>query len=82
MTVPSGFISNQIIQLLWSEINLWADYEINWRTSPSYKYLGHGTFRGEIEGNGETVKTIYAKATVKTYAEVLVTTMGVSRGER
>jgi flagellar basal body P-ring formation protein FlgA len=59
-----------------------GDYEINWRVTPSYKYLGLGTFRGEIMVNGEPAKTIYAKATIKTYAEVLVTNSGVSRGER
>lgn len=58
-----------------------GDYTINWRVSPSYKYLGSGTFRGEIMIDGEHEKTIYAKANVKAYAEVLVTNSGIARGE-
>ena len=59
-----------------------GDFTINWRVSPSYKYLGQSNFRGEIMVDGKIEKTIYAKATVKAYAEVLVTASGVSRGER
>ncbi len=59
-----------------------GDYTINWRVSPTYKYLGQGTFRGEVVVDGKAEKTIYAKATIKAYAEVLVTHSSIARGER
>lgn len=49
-----------------------GDFNIIWRTNPAYKYLGQGSFRGDITVDGRLVKTVYAKANIKAYAEVLI----------
>lgn len=59
-----------------------GDMSIAWRANPAYKYLGLGSFRGDISVDGQLSKTVYAKATIKTYADVLVTDGGLSRGTR
>jgi flagellar basal body P-ring formation protein FlgA len=58
-----------------------GDLEIVWRANPAYKYLGQGSFRGDVIIDGKKVKTLYAKAVIKAYAEVLVANHSVSRGE-
>ena len=58
-----------------------GDIEITWRANPSYQFLGQGSFRGDVRVDGELSKTVYAKATVQPYAEVLVANQGVARGE-
>lgn len=58
-----------------------GDVYVEWRTNPAYKYLGQGTFRGEISVDGRQEKTVYAKVNVQAYAEVLVSTRSIGRGE-
>ena len=58
-----------------------GELTIRWRPDPLYDYLGLGTFRGEILVDGVTQKSIFCKATVKTYGEVLVALTNISRNE-
>lgn len=58
-----------------------GEVHVEWRTNPAYKYLGQGTFRGEISVDGRQEKTVYAKVNVQAYSEVLVATRNISRGD-
>lgn len=59
-----------------------GEVTIEWRIPPTYTYLGQGTFRGEIRVDGKLERTVYAKASVQAFAEVIVATRVISRGER
>ena len=49
--------------------------------NPHYRYLGTGTFRGEILVDGRVEKTFYTKATIATYEQVAVASRGIKRGD-
>lgn len=59
-----------------------GDFAIRWSVSPSYKYLGQTNIRGDIVVDGVNEKTVYAKVSIKAYAQVLVTQRSIARGER
>lgn len=56
--------------------------EFRWRTNPGYDFLGNGSFRGEVLVNGEVEQSFYAKASIEAFADVVVATRDISRGER
>lgn len=56
--------------------------EFRWRTNPGYDYLGNGTFRGEVLVDGQVEQSFYAKASIEAYADVVVASRDISRGER
>jgi flagella basal body P-ring formation protein FlgA len=59
-----------------------GDVSIAWRADPQYRYLGQGSFRGEIRVNGRVEKSLYAKANVAAYDDVVVAIQPISRGDR
>lgn len=59
-----------------------GEVSVQWRINPTYRYLGRGTFRGEVSVDGRLERTVYAKATIQAFSEVLVATKGIARGER
>jgi len=63
--------------------SIWIDGELEfrWQRNPQYAYLGQGTFRGEILVDGRSSLTLYVKANIETYENVIVASRGVSRGE-
>lgn len=58
-----------------------GEVSVEWRVNPTYKYLGQATFRGEVLVDGQMEKTVYAKVNVQAYAEVLVSTRSIGRGD-
>jgi flagella basal body P-ring formation protein FlgA len=55
--------------------------DIQWKSNPRYRYLGSGAFSGEVLVDGRVVKSFYARADIKTYADVAVVAGSVRRGE-
>ncbi len=55
--------------------------DIQWKSNPRYRYLGSGAFSGEVLVDGRVVKSFYARADIKTYADVVVVAGSVRRGE-
>lgn len=55
---------------------------IEWTADPQYRYLGQGSFRGEIRVDGRVEQALYAKANVAAYADVVVAIQPISRGDR
>ncbi len=58
-----------------------GDVEIHWSTSPTYGYVGNGSFRGEVLVDGETQRTVVVRANVESYAPVVVAAASISRGQ-
>ena len=54
--------------------------EIRWRPNPQYRYLGPGSFRGELVVDGQVRKTLICKATIESYRDVVVVVNDVPRG--
>ena len=54
---------------------------IEWRVDPQYRYLGQGSFRGEILVDGRVEQAVFAKANVAAYDEVVVAVQPISRGD-
>ncbi|MDZ4858820.1 MAG: flagellar basal body P-ring formation chaperone FlgA [Candidatus Hydrogenedentes bacterium] len=54
---------------------------VRWMPSPTYRWIGQGSFRGEIEVDGQVKRTVFAKANVEAYAEVLVCARDIPRGK-
>ena len=52
----------------------------SWRPNPQFNFLGTGAFRGAIEVDGQVQKTLLCKATVETYASVVIAKNEISRG--
>jgi len=52
-----------------------------WKASPDYKYLGHGSFRGEIQVNGVTRKNVVCRVSIEAYGPVLVAANSIPRGQ-
>jgi flagella basal body P-ring formation protein FlgA len=59
-----------------------GDVIIEWRADPQYRYLGQGSFRGEIRVDGRVEQALYAKASVAAYDDVVVAVQPISRGDR
>ncbi len=59
-----------------------GDVAIAWTADPQYRYLGQGSFRGEIRVDGRVEQALYAKANVAAYEDVVVAIQPISRGDR
>jgi flagella basal body P-ring formation protein FlgA len=55
--------------------------EITWRSNPQYRYVGAGSFRGQIAVDGQIEKTFNCRATVEPYGEVLIARCDIPRGK-
>ncbi len=58
-----------------------GDVSIEWRADPQYRYLGQGSFRGEILVDGRVEQAFYAKANIAAYDNVVVAVQPIARGE-
>lgn len=58
-----------------------GDLELRWTPNPQYRYLGNGTFKGEILIDGNVERTVYAKARIESYGDVVVASKDISRME-
>lgn len=58
-----------------------GEVEFAWRTSPQYKFVGTGTFRGELRVDGSLKKTFMCKANIETYGNVVVAARDIARGQ-
>jgi len=58
-----------------------GDVAVRWMPSPTYRWIGQGAFRGDIEVDGQVKRTVYAKANIEAYAEVLVCKSDIPRGK-
>lgn len=58
-----------------------GNVDFRWVPNPQYRYLGTGSFRGEILVDGRVEKTFYTKATITTYEQVVVASRGIQRGD-
>ena len=54
---------------------------IAWRVDPQYRYLGQGSFRGEILVDGRVEQAFFARANVAAYDEVVIAVQPISRGD-
>ncbi len=54
--------------------------EIAWETSPQYRYLGQGSFRGAVYVDGRRQKTVMCTANITAYGEVVVAARDIPRG--
>lgn len=59
-----------------------GDLEILWWPNPQYRWLGTGTFRGEIRVDGCVKQSFTCRANVEAYADVLVADTDLPRGTR
>ncbi len=53
---------------------------IDWRCSPTYRYLGTGSFRGDVKVNGEVQRSVLCRADIEAYGEVVVAATDIPRG--
>lgn len=58
-----------------------GEVDFRWLPNPQYRYLGAGSFRGEILVDGEVEQSFYTKAKIATYEEVVVAAQGIRRGD-
>lgn len=58
-----------------------GELEFAWRPSPDYRYLGHGSFRGEIRVDGVIHKTLICRASIQAYGPVVVAASSIPRGQ-
>lgn len=58
-----------------------GEVAVRWMASPQYRWVGLGTFRGDIEVDGQVKRTVFAKANIEAYAEVLVCAQDIPRGK-
>ena len=58
-----------------------GEVDFRWVPNPQYRYLGMGSFRGEILVDGQVEKTFYTKASISTYEQVAVATSSIRRGD-
>lgn len=58
-----------------------GDVDFRWVPNPQYRYLGLGSFRGEILVDGRVEKTFYTKANIATYEQVVVAATAIRRGD-
>ncbi|HIJ65599.1 MAG TPA: flagellar basal body P-ring formation protein FlgA [Candidatus Hydrogenedentes bacterium] len=55
--------------------------DIVWRANPQYRYLGPGSFRGDICVDGEVQKTLSCRASVEAYQDVVAALKDIPRGK-
>ena len=55
-------------------------FEIAWRPSSNYRYLGTGAFSGVVQVDGRPQKTLLVKATIDVMADVVVARRDIPRG--
>lgn len=58
-----------------------GEVDFRWLPNPQYRYLGVGSFRGEILVDGRAEKTFYTKASISTYESVVVAAVAIRRGD-
>lgn len=58
-----------------------GEVDFRWLPNPQYRYLGVGSFRGEILVDGRAEKTFYTKASISTYEPVVVAAVAIRRGD-
>lgn len=58
-----------------------GDITIDWRPTPTYEYVGSGSFRGEIRVDGDLKKTVLCRANIEAYGEVVVAAAEIPRGQ-
>lgn len=58
-----------------------GEVDFRWVPNPQYRYLGMGSFRGEILVDGQVEKTFYTKASIATYQPVVVAASSIRRGD-
>lgn len=54
---------------------------VRWMPSGQYRWVGQGSFRGDIEVDGKVKKTVFAQANVEAFADILVYAQDVPRGK-
>lgn len=52
-----------------------------WRANPQYAYLGQGAFQGTVSVDGRSQTTVTCKATIESYASVVVAANDIPRGK-
>ena len=58
-----------------------GEVAVKWTPSPQYRWVGQGTFRGDVVVDGKVKQTIFAKANVEAFADVLVCGVDIPRGK-
>jgi flagella basal body P-ring formation protein FlgA len=59
-----------------------GEVAVRWMPNPQYRWVGQGTFRGDVEVDGKVKRTVFAKANIEAYAEVLVCASDIPRGRQ
>ena len=59
-----------------------GEVTVRWMPGPQYRWVGQGSFRGDIEVDGKVKRTVFAKANIEAYAEVLVCAQDIPRGKQ
>ena len=59
-----------------------GEVELVWRPSPTYDYVGVGTFQCEIQVDGVKRKSLLCRAMVDAYGHVVVAKTDLARGQR
>ncbi len=59
-----------------------GDLEVLWWPNPQYRWLGTGTFRGEIRVDGHVKRSFTCRANIEAYADVLVADTDLPRGTK
>ncbi|MCC6794945.1 MAG: flagellar basal body P-ring formation protein FlgA [Candidatus Hydrogenedentes bacterium] len=59
-----------------------GEVTVRWMPGPQYRWVGQGAFRGDIEVDGKVKRTVFAKANIEAYAEVLVCAQDIPRGKQ
>ncbi|NUM53752.1 MAG: flagellar basal body P-ring formation protein FlgA [Candidatus Hydrogenedentes bacterium] len=59
-----------------------GEVAVRWMANPQYRWVGQGSFRGDVEVDGKVKRTVFAQANIEAYAEVLVCALDIPRGKQ
>ncbi len=57
-----------------------GEAKIKWNANPQYDFLGVGTFRGTVLVDGREERTLYVRASIEAYHNVLMAVRDIPRG--
>lgn len=58
-----------------------GEVSVKWMANPQYRWVGQGAFRGDVQVDGKVARTVFAKANIEAYADVLVCAQDIPRGK-
>lgn len=59
-----------------------GEVTVKWSVNPQYRWVGQGAFRGDVAVDGKVQRTVYARANIETFAEILVCASDIPRGKQ